>query len=583
MLFLSFREIFRMQKLHIKDKYDVVIIGGGISGLTSAALYSRFGMSVCLLEMDARPGGYVAGFRRKDYRFDSAIHWLNQCGPKGYVTQVFKAIGTDYPKAEVQKKIRRYRGGDVDYLVTNTPDDFMEDLIRDFPKDEKGIRKFFKHAKRIAKSFDNYNRISRTMDTMNLFEKAIRGMKMLNFAIPFIPHISYHGDEGVKKGLSKYFKEPKLIQLFAAEPDLLSCLIPIAWAYIEDFQTPPEGGSQTFAEWLLHVIREYNNDVFFKSRVTQVLVEDGKTTGVRFDHRGNEFEVKAKYVIAACDVETLYERMLPEGTASPKMIDNLRNAELYASAVTLNIGLNCTAESLGFGEEMIYLANQDPSLTRKEHGNGDPLTSGIHMLAATTRDKSLAPAGKGTLTVFIPGFIDQYDRWKTEFDEHGNVVRGEAYNNLKQEIADILIKRIERELKICLKENIAYLDIATPITHERYTGNRGGTMMGARPGKANMQANVAHYKTPVKNLYLSGHWAELGGGVPVAVRAAMNTTLLVLQKENKKAYKVLANYIDGKIDSEKLNASEYTKPYLNNWVCEKTPAQKKEERAKSGD
>ena len=78
---LSFQEISPMQKLQLKDKYDVLIIGAGISGLTSAALYSRFGMSVCLLEMDARPGGYLAGFRRNDFRFDSAIHWLNQCGP----------------------------------------------------------------------------------------------------------------------------------------------------------------------------------------------------------------------------------------------------------------------------------------------------------------------------------------------------------------------------------------------------------------------------------------------------------------------------------------------------------------------
>ncbi|MCH2229106.1 MAG: NAD(P)/FAD-dependent oxidoreductase [Crocinitomicaceae bacterium] len=567
-----------MQKLQIKDNYDVVIIGGGISGLTSAALYSRFGLSVCLLEMDARPGGYVAGFRRKDFRFDSAIHWLNQCGPKGYVTQVFKAIGTDYPKAEIQKKIRRYRGGDVDYLITNTPDDFMKTLIQDFPKDEKGIRKFFKHAKRIAKSFENYNKISRTMDTMNLFEKAIRGMKMLNFALPFIPHISYHGDEGVKKGLSKYFTEPKLIQLFAAEGDLLSCLIPISWAYIEDFQTPPQGGSQTYAEWLLHVIKEYKNDVCFKCRVTNVNVENGVTTGVNFDHRGAQYLVKANYVIAACDVETLYERMLPEGTVGSKMINNLRNAELYASAVTLNIGLNCTSESLGFGEEMIYLANQDPTLKRKQHGDGDPLTSGIHMLAASARDKSLAPVGKGTLTVFIPGFIDQYDNWKVEYDETGKLVRGQAYRDLKQEVADTLIRRIEKELRIELQDKIEYLDIATPVTHERYTGNRGGTMMGARPGKANMKAKVAHYKTPVKNLYLSGHWAELGGGVPVAVRAAMNTTMLVLQKENKKAYKVLANYIDGKIDDKQLDESQYTLPYLNNWVCEMTPAQKKQER-----
>jgi len=56
-----------MQKIELKSEYDVVIIGGGISGLTSSALFSRAGLRCCVLEMDNRPGGYLAGFRRKDF------------------------------------------------------------------------------------------------------------------------------------------------------------------------------------------------------------------------------------------------------------------------------------------------------------------------------------------------------------------------------------------------------------------------------------------------------------------------------------------------------------------------------------
>jgi len=566
--------------VELKEEYDVVIIGGGVSGLTSAALFSRFGMSVCLLEMDARPGGYIAGFRRKDYRFDSAIHWLNQCGPKGLVTSTFQMIGEDFPKAKPQQRIRRFFGDNMDYLVTRNVEDFMQQLITDFPHEEQGIRKFFKAAKRIGRSFENFGDINRSMETMGLFEKAMRGMKMLRFVRPFLPHIRYHGDEGVRKGLKRYFKDEELLKLFSSEPDVLSCLIPISWADIGDFQTPPEGGSQMFAEWLQYVTESYENKVLFQAKVDKINVEGDRATNVEFIHKKlNRHSVKGKYIVAACDVEALYERMLPEGIAPPKLLKNLKGAELYASAITLSIALDCTAESLGFDEEIIYLA-PGGNVTREEEGSGDPHKSGIHILASSVRDKSLAPENGGTLTIFIPGFIEQFDYWKTERGENGEYVRGEAYKKLKQEISDILLDRIEDKLDVNIRSHIVYLDIATPITHYRYTGNRGGTMMGARPGKANYQAKVAHYRTPLKNLMLSGHWAELGGGIPVAVRAAVNSTLLVLKQENKAAFNLMAKYVDGKIGPEQVENSPLTLPYANDWEMKPTPAQKKQ--AKEG-
>ncbi len=65
------------------DYYDVIVIGAGIGGLTAAALLSKAGLSVCVLEKEPHVGGYLAGFRRKQFIFDTAIHWLNQFGPEG--------------------------------------------------------------------------------------------------------------------------------------------------------------------------------------------------------------------------------------------------------------------------------------------------------------------------------------------------------------------------------------------------------------------------------------------------------------------------------------------------------------------
>ncbi len=99
--------------------------------------------------------------------------------------------------------------------------------------------------------------------------------------------------------------------------------------------------------------------------------------------------------------------------------------------------------------------------------------------------------------------------------------------------------------------------------------------MGARPGKKNMQSKVAHYQTPVKNLLLGGHWAELGGGVPIAAKAGANAALMVFKKENKTAFTAMAAYMDGKTDLAGLLSNPAFKPYNGHWKAEPTPAQKK--------
>lgn len=562
-----------MRTINPKKHYEVVIIGGGISGLTSSALFSKAGISCAVIEMDSRPGGYLAGFRRSDFRFDSAIHWLNNCGPDGLVTKIFKIIGSDYPKAKPQRNIRRFISDKFNYLVTNNPDELKTQWIEEFPHEKKGIELFFNDAKKIAKSFDSHTNLSRTMDTMNLFEKAIHGLKMLNFALPFIPHIRFSNEEKLKKGLNRYFTDPKLHSVFCSEPDMLSCLIPISWAYSKDFQTPPTGGSQAFPEWLTHTTKELGGDIFFKSKVSSVVLENNTVKGVKLTHRDEEFEINCKYVIAACDAETLYTKMLPSTSIPKKMKDSLSGAKLYASAITVALGIDCPAEDLGLGEEIIYLA--DTTLSKAELADGDPHKSGIHILASSVRDKSLALPEHGTITLFIPAWMDNNNYWGCEIDENGNYIRGEKYKVLKQQYADIIIDRVQDKIVPKLRAHILYCDVATPITHHRYTGNKNGTMMAQKPGKENMKAKVATYKTPVKNLFLSGHWADLGGGIPLAIKSSINTTLMVLQEEKSPAFKIIANYMDGKIDIESLRNNEAIKPYNNNWIQDLTPAQKK--------
>ncbi|MBK7085974.1 MAG: NAD(P)/FAD-dependent oxidoreductase [Flavobacteriales bacterium] len=562
-----------MRTSTFRPQYDVIVIGAGISGLTAAGLLSRAGLSVCVLEMDARPGGYLAGFRRKDFRFDSAIHWLNQLGPDGLVTRVFDVIGPDHPTARTQRRIKRYKGDSFDYLLTDKPDDLKEQWIRDFPGDRAGIERFFRDAKKIGGAFEGMGSFFRTEESKGPLGKVLHLFTKLKFALPFIPHLRYSGPEGIKKGLSKYFKDERLHRIFSSEMDLLSCLVPIGWAYYGDYQLPPVGGSQVFPEWLAHVIASYGNEIHYKCRVHEVLLTDGRATGVRLTQNNTTHHLRAKQVVGACDVEALYERMLPADAVPAALKKKLHEAKLYPSSVTVALALDRPTQDFGFGEEMIYLSND--GVPRERQCDGGPEEVGISILAPSLRDPSMAPDGMGTLTIYIPAEFAAHDQWLTGPGKNGGVDRGDAYEQLKKDYADVLIRRIEERLAPGLSKHVVYCDVATPITHWRYTGNRNGSMMGARPGKENFKAGIAHYRTPVKGLYLGSHWAELGGGVPIAVRAGANTALLVLQDRKHPATATLASFMDGRIGPKEVIASGFFKPYTPNWVRSPTPAEKK--------
>ena len=562
-----------MEKPALKSLYDIVIIGAGVGGLTAGAFLSKAGFSVCILEKEPHAGGYLAGFRRKDFRFDTAIHWLNQCHPEGLVSRLFDVLGSDHPKAIQQKRIRRYKGDGFDYLLTNNPDEWRDQLIAEFPHDQKGFERFFRAAKKLGESFKNYSTVFRSEETMSFFERLMNKRRLLNFVIPFIPYITYSGEKGLKKGLKRFFKDEAIHKIFSSETELLSCLIPIGWAYYGDFQSPPKGGGQVIPEWLQHVVRHYKNDIFFKCSVKQVILKNNTAVGVQFEYSGKAHTINCKYVVAANDVETLYEKMLPADAIPAKMKAKLRKAEMYSSSVTVSVALDCPAEAFGFNEELVHIASENVSFD--DHHRGDPLKSEISILAPSLRDKSMAPPGYGTLTLFMPAYMDFKNNWQTKNDAAGNYITGEAYEELKKSIAEVIIQRVEEKVAPGLRLHILFYDVATPVTHYRYTGNKNGTMMGAKPGRENMQNKIAHYQTPVKNLLLGGHWAELGGGVPIAVKAGTNAALLILKKENRRAFNSLAGYLDNKLSLEDLLKDPSFKSYDNSWIQALTPAQKK--------
>lgn len=529
---------------------DVVVIGAGIGGLTAAALLAKAGLDVCVLEMDARPGGYLAGFKRKKFIFDTAIHWLNQCGPGGMVRRVFDFVGPGAPETPPLHHIRRYRGESFDYLLTDRPDELRDQLIADHPDEAEGITRFFATARKVGDAFELMSTGARARETMSPFEQARYGMRMAKVGITFGRWVATDTETAFRK----HFPSPTLARMFCSEQKILSCLTPVGWAYQGDYQAPPAGGSLEFPRFLVRAIESFGSRVVYRARVEKIHLDGNRARAVELVHGTRDprrHTIECDYVLAACDLETVYERMLPEGAIPKPTIDKLREADLYDSCVTVALAVDRPAQELGFGEELIMLTRDDVS--REAHNASDPHESAISILAPSLRDPTMAPPGKGTLTFLTTANIEYGDRWRTG----PGFERGPEYEAFKQAYADVVIDRVAAAICPDLREHIEICDVATPVTHLRYTGNRDGSIMAAKPSRANIRNDVAHYVTPIENLLLSGHWAEYGGGVPVAVRAGANSALLVLRREKPGAFAILRDVLDAKREPSDVDPEHF--------------------------
>ena len=130
--------------------YDVVIVGGGIAGLTAAAYASTRGLKTLLIEKDEKFGGLVSGFQYKGYTFDGGIRAIENSGVVQPMLDQLK-IDIEFTKSTVSLGLEN----DVIQIKSkDSVDEYSEILIKHFPKEEKAIKKIAKEMKKNMKYLD---------------------------------------------------------------------------------------------------------------------------------------------------------------------------------------------------------------------------------------------------------------------------------------------------------------------------------------------------------------------------------------------------------------------------------------------
>ncbi|MEA3253746.1 MAG: hypothetical protein U9Q17_02225 [Chloroflexota bacterium] len=128
-----------------------------------------------------------------------------------------------------------------------------------------------------------------------------------------------------------------------------------------------------------------------------------------------------------------------------------------------------------------------------------------------------------------------------------NLYQGrKSYKKEKQSIADTVIEQLEKRFP-GIRDKVEVVDVATPMTYKRYTGNWQGSFEGwmvtARTLRMMFSRQAMSKTLPgLDSFYMIGQWVEPGGGVPTAAISARNCMQIICKKGKKQFVTMLPEY-----------------------------------------
>jgi all-trans-retinol 13,14-reductase len=125
-------------------KYDVIIIGAGLGGLTAGAKLAKEGKKVLLVEQHDRPGGCATTFRRGDFTLEVGLHEMDGPSPRDMKTRIFNDLDV-FSNVEFIKVPEFYRfiNDRYDVVIPHSSEIATERLSALFPSETDGIRAYF--------------------------------------------------------------------------------------------------------------------------------------------------------------------------------------------------------------------------------------------------------------------------------------------------------------------------------------------------------------------------------------------------------------------------------------------------------
>ena len=481
----------------MSTKYDVIIIGAGLGGLTAGAKLAKEGRKVLLLEQHNKPGGCATTFKRGDFTMEVGLHEMDGPSPRDMKTRIFNDLDvTDNVKFIKVPEFYRFINDRYSVTISHDPVQVTERLSGLFPSEVKGIKAYFKQILNPKKRSAENER-----PDMNIGEFLDSIITNEDLKLILLGNLGYFHDDPYSLSLEYYSVAQG--------------------SYYKGVASFIKGGSQKLSDHLAGYIRNHGGEVLLNHIVTGLNAHDQKVTGVIFKKKNDcgagSNEALADEIIANNAVPNIAELLPPDYVSELKK--EISDIKRGASLLTVYFEFRRPLKELGhnYYSTFIYDSSVKSQADILTNNRDDFSRRSFTFVDYGQIDSALAPEGKSVGAVCCIDYLPDWEK-----------LTRKEYDLKKQKTASDFIERLEKLIP-GIKDAIEFYEVGTPASVKRYTLNPGGEVYGFAQTPA--RKIIESFKA-FDNLHFASAWGKTGGGFSGAIFGGYLCAMNILRKRS---------------------------------------------------
>ena len=472
----------------------VVIIGGGVSGLTAGIYLQKAGMQTEIYEKHTVAGGLCTGWKREGFFVDNCVHWLTGSGEGSGLNQLWKEVGVlgeDVLLYEKEKFFSAELNGDK-ITFWRDKERTRKELLALSPEDAEEINQLMDTVK-MAESMTVP--VEKPFDMMSPIDYVKMGISMADMG----KVMKLYGKMDIKE-LAARFHHP-LIRTAITDympPGYQAYAFVVSYATVTGGNGDiPRGGSLEMAMRMVKRYQKLGGTIYTGTEVQKVLVKGQRAEGILL---ADGKTIKADYVVCATDTRHTFT-LLIDGSYMPGGLSKIyMERELYPVVSAFHVAFGIEG-SLDEAKETNVFACR-------------PITIGTSRTERMSinnysYEPDFAPEGKSIIqSTFVQTETD-YEYWIKLYQDQ------EAYHKKKAELSEEIQQRLIEKYPQ-LQGKVRILDVWTPATYNRYCNAWNGAYMGFIVTRNAKNRTVPGKIKGLPNVMIASQWLMGPGGLPVA-------------------------------------------------------------------